>query len=62
MIKESQIIYETNKHWVLDLGAKGYEVYRKTITHSERCARIGFTGTNGLNRAKAEIERRELTQ
>ena len=61
MIKESQIVYETNKHWVLDLGDKGYEVYRKTITHSERCARIGFTGANGLDRAKAEIERRETT-
>jgi hypothetical protein len=59
MIKESQIVYETPKHWVFDNGSKGFEVYRKTITHSERCARIGFTGTNGLDRAKAEIERRE---
>lgn len=62
MIKESQIVYETPKHWVLDCGLKGYEVYRKTITHSERCARIGFTGDKGLERAKAEIERREATQ
>jgi hypothetical protein len=59
MIKESQIVYETQKHWVLDLGSKGFEVYRKTITHSERCARIGFSGADGLARAKAEIERRE---
>ena len=59
MFKESQIVYETHKYWVLDLGSKGFEVYRKTITHSERCARIGFTGTNGLDRAKLEIERRE---
>ena len=62
MLKESQIVYETNKHWVLECGSKGFEVYRKTITHSERCARIGFTGTNGLERAKAEIERREAAQ
>lgn len=62
MIKESQIVYETNKHWVLDLGNRGYEVYRKTITHSERCAVIGFTGDKGLDRAKAEIERREAIQ
>lgn len=59
MIKEPQIAYETNKYWVLDLGSKGYEIYRKTITHSERCARIGFIGAKGLERAKAEIERRE---
>jgi len=59
MIKESQIVYETNKHWVLNCGDKGFEVYRKTITHSERCATIGFTGDKGLERAKAEIERRE---
>ena len=59
MLKESQIVYETSKYWVLDLGDKGYEVYRKTITHSKLCARIGFTGFNGFERAKAEIERRE---
>lgn len=59
MYKESQIVYETPKHWVFDNGSKGFEVYRKTITHSERCAIIGYTGTIGLERAKAEIERRE---
>lgn len=62
MIKESQIVHETKKHWVLDCGSKGFEVYRKTITHSERCAVIGFTGAKGLERAKLEIERREATQ
>ena len=61
MIKESQIVYETPKHWVLDCGSKGFEVYRKTITHSERCAIIGFTGDKGLERAKQEIIRREST-
>jgi hypothetical protein len=61
MIKESQIVYETLKHWVLDCGSKGFEVYRKTITHSERCSVIGFQGSKGLERAKQEIERREST-
>ena len=59
MLKESQIVYETPKHWILDLGSKGLEVYRKTITHSERCAIIGFTGSKGLERAKQELNRRE---
>ena len=61
MIKESQIVYETSKHWVLACGSNGFEVYHKTLTHSERCAIIGFTGDKGLERAKQEITRREST-
>ena len=61
MIKESDIVYETARHWVLNLGAKGFEVYRNGLTHSTRCAVIGFTGPKGLERAKAEIQRREAS-
>jgi hypothetical protein len=57
-IKESDIAYEKGPFWVLDLKAKGFEVYKTGITHSTRCARIGYTGANGLARAIAEIDRR----
>ena len=59
--KETQIAYEKADFWVLNLGLKGFEVYRDGITHSTRCAIIGYQGENGLSRAIAEIERR-LTQ
>ena len=62
MIKESDIVFESGKHWVLNLGPKGFEVYRNTITHSERCAVIGYTGQKGLERAIQEVNRREGTQ
>ena len=62
MIKESDIVFESGRHWVLNLGSKGFEVYRNTITHSERCAVIGYTGEKGLERAKQEVERREKLQ
>ncbi len=55
---EKQIAFEKLDYWVLDLGRKGFEVYRNGITHSTRCAIIGYTGPKGLDRAKAEIERR----
>lgn len=57
--KESDIAFESDHHWVLNLGSKGFEVYRNELTHSVRCAVIGFTGQKGLERAKAEIARRE---
>ena len=56
--KESDIAYEKGAFWVLNLGAKGFEVYKNGITHSTRCAQIGFTGTAGLDRAIFEIARR----
>jgi hypothetical protein len=58
MYKESDIAYEKGPFWVLNLKAKGFEVYKTGITHSTRCARIGFTGAEGLKRAIAEIDRR----
>ncbi len=56
--KASDVLHETTRYWVLRLP-KGFEVYRKGITHSTRCAQIGIPGDRGLQRAKAECERRE---
>ena len=55
---EKQIAFENGPYWVLDLGPKGFEVYRIGITHSIRCAIIGYPGSKGLERAKVEINRR----
>ncbi len=54
----AQIVFETNKHWVMRVDY-GFEVYRNEATASVRCARIGYHGQKGLDFAKAEIERRE---
>lgn len=56
--KESDIKYETYKHFVL-AAPYGYDVYRIETTHAVRCAVIGYQGDVGLERAKAEIARRE---
>jgi len=58
MYKESDIAYEKGQFWVLNLGSKGFEVYKNGLTHSTRCAVIGFQGQNGLDRAIVEIDRR----
>ena len=54
-----QVKYENNTHWVLELpGNAGYEVYKTGITHSTRCAQIGFFNGAGLQRAVDEANRR----
>lgn len=58
MTREEDIAYEEGPYWVLDLGKKGYEVYKNDVTHSKRVARIGFDGSVGLIKAKVEIRRR----
>ena len=58
MYKETDIAYEKGCFWVLNLGSKGFEVYKTGITHSTRCAVIGFSGQTGLDRAILEIDRR----
>jgi len=57
--REQDIKHETRDYWVLDAGAKGFEVYRTGITHSTRCAQIGHIGQIGLDKAIAECERRQ---
>lgn len=58
-MKESDIAYESpcGKYWV-KIVAYGYDVYKTGITHSTRCAIIGYKGDIGLERAKREIEKR----
>lgn len=58
--REKDIAYETpdHKYWVLRVGY-GYEIYEVGITHSTRKGIIGFKGQEGLDRAIAEIERRQ---
>ena len=58
-MRESDIVYERGCYWIKAADSfAGFEVYRIGITHSTRVASIGWTGTAGLDRAKAEIERR----
>ena len=52
------IVFETDHYWVKRVP-KGFEVYKTGSTHSTRVSIIGYTGDRGLQRAKAEIERRE---
>lgn len=54
---DTDIAYQLGGFWVLRVP-KGYEVYRDNGTHSIRCARIGWPGKEGLERAKREIDRR----
>lgn len=56
---EQDIVFESGKYWVFDAKKKGFEVYKSGITHSTRCASIGWTGEIGLDRAKQEIKRRQ---
>ena len=62
-MRESDILHETKNHWVMKVKtgkrAGTYEVYKNGITHSTRCSQIGYKGTEGLERAIKECERRE---
>lgn len=51
------ILHETHDFWVLDVGIKGYQVYRKGITHSTKVASIGKS--IGLEKAICECDRRQ---
>lgn len=57
---ERDIVYENGDYWVCRSGRgfKGFEVYRVGATHSVRCAVIDYDGQVGLDRAKAECDRR----
>lgn len=59
MLTEKDIAYESpcGKYWVKKVQ-KGFEVFKTGVTHSTRCAVIGYIGDVGLTRAKNEIERR----
>jgi hypothetical protein len=59
-MKPTDILYENGDFWVSrnQQFGKGFEVYRVNGTHSVRVAIIGFEGQPGLERAKAEADRR----
>jgi hypothetical protein len=54
----ANIIFESGEYMIVR-AAKGFEVYRQGLTHATRCAIIGYEGDKGLERAKAEIVRRQ---
>jgi len=58
METEKDILYQNNGYWVCR-SKHGFEVYRNKLTHSERCAQIGFKGTVGLNKAIAEADKQQ---
>jgi hypothetical protein len=57
MLKESDILHESGAYWVTH-AKHGYEVFKTGVTHSTRCAIIGYEGKNGLERAIDECKRR----
>ena len=58
MYKLNDIKHETPNYWVLSV-TNGYEVYKKGLTHSTRCAIIGYSNGAGLKRAIKECNKRE---
>jgi hypothetical protein len=56
-MKESDIIYEKGDYFIIKVKT-GYEVYKNGITHSTRCAQIGYHGDKGLQKSIQEIDRR----
>lgn len=61
MLKESDILHETGRHWIVRNDRGDLEVYRNGVTHSTRCATIGFRDRPDyqMERAIAECDRRE---
>jgi hypothetical protein len=59
--REEDIAFEKAPYFVLRVPT-GYEVYRSGVVAATRCARIGYKGDVGLERAKAEIARREALE
>jgi hypothetical protein len=53
------VMHETHDFWVLNVGTRGFEVYRKGATASTRVASIGLGPSLGLPRAIQECERRQ---
>jgi hypothetical protein len=57
-VTESDILYQNGDFWVCASEKGGYEVYCDGITHSTRCAIIGYKGDKGLERAILECDKR----
>ena len=61
-MRESDILYENATHWVMAVPT-GYEVYKTGLTHSVRCARIGWPKSDkGIARAVVEADKRDKQQ
>ena len=56
--KLSDVVIEDGEYWVLRVPF-GFKVYETGVTHSTLRATIGHTGETGLNKARAEIARRQ---
>jgi len=65
MTAEKLIVHESDHHWIRSVtkgkgsNYSGFEVYHIGITHSTRCAQIGFTSKIGLDKAIKEVAKRE---
>jgi hypothetical protein len=59
-MKEHEILYTNWPFWVVrgQKSGKGFEVYKDGATCAQRVAVIGYEGQVGLNRAKAEADKR----
>jgi hypothetical protein len=61
MTSEADIMHENSTHWVLRT-ATGFEVLRKGLTHSTRCAVFGRNLPSALSRAIADADKRHAAQ
>ena len=52
------IVYEKEEYFVVPAAKNGFEIFKQGVTAAVRCAQIGFEGQAGLDRCKAEIDRR----
>lgn len=64
MREEADIVHENATHWVHNKGVGWFEVYRKTATHSVRCATFHFSNnvSYALIRAISEADRRDAQE
>lgn len=61
-MKEADILFEIGNYWVAKSDKhQGYDVFRCGVTHSVRCAIIGWEGDKGLQRAITEATKRHVT-
>lgn len=63
MMQEKDILVEIGDYWIstaraAGLNYSGYAVWENGATSSRLVARIGFDGDMGLERAKAEANKR----
>ncbi len=58
---EKDILYARGRYSVRKARKfNGYEVWKDGICAAERCASIGYPGSEGLNRATAETDKRSI--